>query len=231
MAPLMGSRKTELYRHLRGAVDRARCDAWVRGVYEGRDAWVHDFRGAQHSLGRAWYTHLEQERSRDYFAHAKESDALVEKFCPGLQTTMRELASRAVEAPVVQRHGWCGAGVHVFPADGLCAKKGGDIHFDDEGLTPAHKQDRAPASTLVLMLQAAQQGGGLKVWDVRYRGSNAYEDDDLGRESAIAEYAAGDLVVMDSYRLHQIQPFGGSTDRISATIHLAYVAGEWESWF
>lgn len=222
---------TELFRHVRGAAPRARCEAWVRGVYEGRAAWVHDFRGAQHSLGRAWYTHLEQARSREYFAHAEASDALVERHCPGLQAAMRELASRAVEAPVVQRAGWCGAGVHVFPANGLCAKKGGDIHFDDEGLTPAHKQERAPALTLILMLQPAERGGGLKVWDVSYRGSEAYEDEDLERPSAIAEYEAGDLVVMDSYRLHQIQPFEGDVDRISATIHLAWVAGEWESWF
>jgi hypothetical protein len=222
---------SDLFRHLRGAVDRERCEGWIRGVYAARDAWVHDFKGAQHSLGRAWYTHLEQERASEYFAKAKESDALVERFCPGLQQTMRDLASRAVEGRVVQREGWCGAGVHVFPANGVCAKKGGDIHFDDEGLTPAHKADRAAALTLVLMLQPAESGGGLKVWDVVYRGSNAYEDDDLEQRSEIAEYGVGDLVVMDSYRLHQIQPFGGATDRISATIHLAHVAGEWESWF
>jgi hypothetical protein len=222
---------TDLFRQLRGAVDRGRCDAWVRGVYEGRDAWVHDFKGAQHSLGRAWYTHLEQERAREYFTRTKESDAIVERYCPGLQKTMRELASRSVDGPVVQREGWCGAGVHVFPANGLCSKKGGDIHFDDEGLTPAHKQDRAPAFTLVLMLQPAETGGGLKVWDVLFRGTNAYEDEDLDRPSTVAEYEVGDLVVMDSYRLHQIQPFSGVRDRVSATIHLAYVAGQWESWF
>jgi hypothetical protein len=216
---------------VKGAIDRALAERWVRGVYAGRDAWVSDFRGAQHSLGRAWYTHLEQERAREYFDRAKESDALVERFCPGLQEKMRELAGRSVDANVVQRHGWCGAGVHVFPAKGLCATRGGDIHFDDEGLTPAHKKERAPALTLVLMLQPAASGGGLKVWDVLYRGSESYEDEDLARPSAIAEYAAGDLVVMDSYRLHQIQPFDGDVDRISTTIHLAYVAGEWESWF
>ena len=222
---------SELFRHVRGAVDRARCEAWVRGVYEGKSAWVSDFRAAQHSLGRAWYTHLEQERTREYFAGAKDSNALVERFCPGLQETMRALAAQAVRGSVVQREGWCGAGVHVFPANGLCSKKGGDIHFDDEGLTIAHKEERAPAFTLVLMLQPAERGGGLKVWDVLFRGSNAYEDDDLDRPSAVADYAAGDLVVMDSYRLHQIQPFAGVADRISATIHLALVAGQWESWF
>jgi hypothetical protein len=222
---------TELFRHVRGAVDPAQCKAWVRGVYEAREAWVHDFKGAQHSLGRAWYTHLEQERATEYFAKAKESDALVERFCPGLQTAMRDLAASVVEAGVGPREGWCSAGVHVFPANGVCARRGGDIHFDDEGLTPAHKSDRAGALTLVLMLQPAEAGGGLKVWDVLFRGSNAYEDADLERPFAVAAYATGDLVVMDSYRLHQIQPFGGAKDRISATLHLAECAGAWESWF
>jgi hypothetical protein len=222
---------TQLFELVKGAVDVARAAAWVRGVYDGRDAWVTDFRGAQHSLGRAWYSHLEQNRHAEYFARAKESDALVEKFCPGLQRTMRDLAANAVKGPVVQREGWCGAGVHVFPANGLCAKRGGDIHFDTEGLTPAHAKERAPAFTLVLMLQPAEKGGGLEVWDSPYRGTEAYEDEDLERPSEIADYERGDFVAMESYRLHQIKPFTGETDRISATIHLAWVAGVWESWF
>jgi hypothetical protein len=44
-------------------------------------------------------------------------------------------------------------------------------------------------------------------------------------------YEAGDLVVLDSYRLHQIQPFTGGVDRISATCHVAFASGVWESWF
>ncbi len=222
---------TGLFETVRGAVPPERAAAWVRGVYEARASWIDDFGKAQHSLGRAWYTHLEQGRTGEYFAKAAESDALVERSCPGLQASMLAMASRAISAGVVRREGWCGPGVHVFPAGGLCARRGGDIHFDAEGLTPAHARERAPAVTLVLMLQPAETGGGLRVWDVLYRGSDAYEDEDLERESAIAEYGIGDLVIMDSYRLHQIQPFGGARDRISATCHLAFVAGRWEAWF
>ena len=222
---------TALFETVRAAVDAERAAAWGRGVYEGRASWIDDFGKAQHSLGRAWYTHLEQGRTREYFAYAAASDALVERHCPGLQAAMLALASRAVGAGVVRREGWCGPGVHVFPAGGLCSRRGGDIHFDTEGLTPAHAKERAPATTLVLMLQPAEQGGGLRVWDVLHRGSDAYEDEDLARESAIADYGVGDLVIMDSYRLHQIQPFGGSRDRISATCHLAFVDGRWEAWF
>ena len=85
--------------------------------------------------------------------------------------------------------------------------------------------------TLVLMLAPPTKGGALRVWDVSYSGSDAYEDDSLECAHITCDYAAGDLVVIDSYRLHQIQPFSGPFDRISATCHLAFVAGQWETWF
>ena len=45
-------------------------------------------------------------------------------------------------------------------------------------------------------------------------------------------YATGDVVLIDSYTLHQIQPFAGSRERISATVHAAQVdTGLWECWF
>ena len=134
-------------------------------------------------------------------------------------------------APVNARSGWCGPGVHVFPAGALVSTRGGDIHFDTEGLTPAHVSDRAPALTLVLMLEPPEGGGELCVWDVRHSGADAYEDEDLTRAKVTCAYGPGDLVVIDSYRLHQIQPFRGAVDRISATCHAAFVAGEWETWF
>lgn len=216
---------------VREAIEPGRAASWVEGVVAARAAWVTDFGGAQFSLGRAWYTHLEQDRAAEYFTDTESSDALVEKYCPGLQATMRSLASRVVGASVEQRDGWCGPGVHVFPVGCLVANRGGDIHYDTEGLTPAHAEARAPALTLVLMLQPPASGGELRVWDAPYRGTDAYEDDDLEAASVTCDYAVGDLVVIDSYSLHQIQPFEGTTDRISATIHAAYVEGRWESWF
>jgi hypothetical protein len=216
---------------MRGAIDGERVAAWAAGVRAARESWVTDFGGAQFSVGRAWYTHLEQGRAGEYFAAVPGSDATVERVCPGLQDTMRALAARVVGAPVVARPGWCGPGVHVFPAGAPVSSRGGDIHFDTEGLTPAHVSDRAPALTLVLMLSPPQSGGELCVWDASYAGSDAYEDDDLERGKVACAYGAGDLVAIDSYRLHQIQPFAGTTDRISATCHAAFVAGQWETWF
>lgn len=213
------------------AVTPARATAWARGTERARAAWISDFEGQQFSLGRAWYTHLEQDRTDAYFRDPAASDAEVERACPGLQATMRELASRALGVDVRQRPGWCGPGVHVFPAGAHVAARGGDIHFDCEGLPPAHARESAPALTLVLMLQPPEAGGGLRVWDARHRGEEAYEDEDLDRDAVTVPYGIGDLVVIDSYRLHQIQPFSGAVDRISATCHLAFANGAWESWF
>ncbi len=81
------------------------------------------------------------------------------------------------------------------------------------------------------MLSPPESGGELRVWDVTHAGEGEYEDDDLDRPSALCAYAPGDLVVIESYRLHQIQPFGGVADRISATCHAAFVGGAWETWF
>jgi len=216
---------------VREAVDRDRALAWAAGVREARAAWVEDFGGDQYSLGRAWYTHLEQGRAGEYFAAVAGSDATVERACPGLQDTMRALASRVVGAPVIARPGWCGPGVHVFPAGALVAERGGEVHFDTEGLTPAHLSERSPALTLVLMFEPPERGGELRVWDAAYAGTDSYEDEDLARDHVTCAYGAGDLVVIDSYRLHQIQPFAGARDRISATCHIALEAGRWESWF
>ena len=229
------------------AVDAETVARWAAGATTARADWVSAFEGSQFSVGRAWYTHLEQDRAAEYFANVAASDASVERACPGLQAAMRELAALVVGAPVVQRAGWCGPGVHVFPAGGEVATRGGEIHFDTEGLTPAHLAERAPALTLVLMLQASSSGGGLRVWDSMYEpeevagargfevadGADDDEDDDESAERmhVTCKYAPGTLVVIDSYRLHQIQPFGGAQDRISATIHAAFVAGAWETWF
>jgi hypothetical protein len=38
-------------------------------------------------------------------------------------------------------------------------------------------------------------------------------------------------VLIDSYRLHQIQPFTGGRDRISVTTHLVLSDDGWQSWF
>jgi hypothetical protein len=216
-----------------GAISAERCASWTRGVYAARSVWTHDFGGEQFSLGRAFYTHYEEERSGDYFADSKASDARVEAHVPGLQAAMRSLLSEVLgSARVVARRGWCGPGVHVFPPAGPVARRGGVVHFDTEGLTTHHRAERAPALTLVAMLQTAETDGGLRVWDVLYRGHDHPTEEELSAPNAVVAYRTGDVVLIDSYRLHQIQPFDGTRERVSATVHAARLdEGLWECWF
>jgi hypothetical protein len=210
----------------------AQCRIWAKGVMNGRDDWNEDWDGEQYSLGRAFYTHLETDRSDEYFAEPEESDAIVEKWTPGLQDAMRELVGRVTGGTVVQRRGWCGPGVHVFPPGQPVSSKGGVCHYDTEGLTAPHIEARRAAITLVAMFQPASSGGGLKVWDVLFDGRDHPNDEELTRSAEVVEYAVGDVVLIDSYRLHQIQSFGGTRERISATVHAAELdRGLWETWF
>jgi hypothetical protein len=133
---------------------------------------------------------------------------------------------------VEQRRGWCGPGVHVFPTGEQVALNGGVVHFDTEGLPGRHVEARLPAISLIWMLQAPERGGGVRVWDVSYAGEDAVSDSELSAPSEIVESEPGDLVVLDSYRLHQIQPFSGARDRITLTAMAAEVdPGRWEIWF
>lgn len=209
------------------------CVRWVAGVYRARDVWTRDFGGEQFSLGRAFYTHFEEGKSGAYFAEAAASDARVEEHCPGLQSAMREVIARVLgDGRVVQRRGWCGPGVHVFPPGGPVGSRGGVRHFDTEGLSAHHARALRPAITAVAMLQTPETDGGLKVWDVRYSGHDHPTREELRAPSATVAYRTGDVVLIDSYRLHQIQPFAGGRERISATVHAAQVdLGLWECWF
>ncbi len=205
--------------------------ALVRGVYAGREHWTPAFDGEQFSLGNAWYTHLEEDKEAEYFATHERSDAAVEQFCPGLARTMRAFLASFVGAPVQPRRGFAGPGVHVFPAGAHCAMRGGAVHFDTEGLTPSDLAARAPAVTAVLMLQPPRSGGELRVWDVRFEGQDHEDEAPRGVPFLDVDYQVGEIVFIDSYRLHQIRPFGGTTDRISATCHAVHTPGGWTSWF
>jgi hypothetical protein len=210
----------------------AQCERWLRGVYDGKQEWTEDFGGEQFCLGRAFYTHLEEDREDDYFRDPEASDAIVERWAPGLQAAMRDLVLHVTKGRVVRRRGWCGPGVHVFPPGEPVAVRGGVSHFDTEGLATEHIARRLAAITVVAMFQPAATGGGLKVWDTLYAGRDHPTHAELAARSEVFEYCVGDVVVIDSYRLHQIQPFGGERERISATVHAAEVdAGLWETWF
>jgi hypothetical protein len=214
-----------------GLLTRKESAEYAAAVLRAREEWTPNFGGAQFTLGRAWYTHLEVDREEEYFARVRDSDAAVEKWAPGLQERLIETAAAILRGPVVRRERWCGPGVHIFTRGGVVARKGGDLHFDTEGLAERQLSRRASAYSFVLMLQPAESGGGLRIWDRLYEGEDFPENPGPRVANVLIRYEPGELVVFDSYRMHQIQPFGGEVDRLSATMHVVEEDGTWEAWF
>ena len=214
------------------ALDVARATDWAARVRAARADWTSAFGGEQFSLGRAFYTDFEEGAAARYFAGAARSDATVERHLPGMQAEMRALLAKLLEADVRPRRGWCGAGVHVFPAGGKVARRGGVVHADTEGLAAAHAARRLPAVSLVVMLQPALRGGGLRLWDHLYSGADHLPEDAPALPAQTVRSIAGGVALVDSYRFHQIAPFGGGQRRVSITLHAARTSGGyWESWF
>lgn len=213
-----------------GLLGAEECERWLRRIRSARPFWIEDFGGDQFSLGRAWYTHLESDRVAEYLAGAAASDAVVERFLPGLQGTLEAALAALVGAPLRRRPGFCGPGVHIFPAGAAVSERGGSVHCDHEGLTPEQLRSGAPALSAVLMLQPPEEGGGLRLWDLLDPEVEA-EDEIEGCAWEDVEYGAGDLVVFDSRRVHQIQPFEGEQARVSMTAHLVRTGAGWDCWF
>jgi len=217
---------------VRQALPQEVCSAWVERVRRARRHWVSDFGGEQFALGRAFYTHLETDRSALYFRDAAASDQRVERHLPGMQALVRSTLGQLLGGAVRPRLGFCGPGVHVFPAGGQVARKGGVVHFDVEGLTPLQLRRGHRAMTLVWMLQPPAWGGGLRLWDSLHAGSEHPSVEQLAAPQRTARYGAGDVLLSDSRRLHQIRPFRDDRDRISITTHAVEVdRGVWECWF
>ncbi len=214
---------------IHGAISPDRASAWVARVHAAQADHTQAF-GSQASLGIAWYTHLEEGRAREYFAGAAASDARVRRHLPGFQRALVDLVGSALGLQLTARPGHAGPGIHVFEPGGLCARVGGEIHSDTEGLPGPYARARRPAYTAVLSLSQVAAGGGLRLWDQPFDG---HDDPFLATLSdpITVPYAPGALVLFDSYRLHQIEPFAGQVARISATCHVANLAGRWDVWF
>lgn len=207
------------------------CAELVARVMAAESEWTEDFGGDQFSLGLAFYTHYESGRARHYFRDAARANARVERVLPGVQEGVRALFQELVGEPTVFRPGWCGPGVHVFVADSPVGRGGGSVHFDLEGLR-TEAERRGPALSLVVMLQPAERGGGLRLWAARYEGELHAAEHDVRAGFVSHEYGIGDAIVFESQRLHQIAPFGGDLARISITAHaLREPTGRWVVWF
>ncbi len=217
---------------VRRALDAATASEWAARVLATHDALVSDFGGEQRALGRAFYTHVETGRAREYFSQQAASDALVEQTLPGMQAMVLSLLSRVLGGQVRRRHGFCGPGVHVFPAAEKVARRGGVFHYDIEGLSPVQRRELPRALSFVWMLQPAQTRGGTTLFPRTYRGVDWPMNTRPRTRSTTTRCRAGDALLFSAYRLHHINAFGGDDARVSITAHAVEVdRNVWECWF
>ncbi len=204
--------------------------SWAQTVIAAEAKLVDDFGGEQRALGRAFYTHLENGRTPQYFGG--RSDDVVEGVLPGMQAFTRGLLARLLGGVVRQRHGFCGPGVHVFPVGEKVARRGGVFHYDLEGLTDIDIAGGARAVSFVIMLQPAQHRGGLTLYSRQYRGEGWPMDQEPRGPKTTTTARAGDAILFSSYRLHRINGFAGFDARISITCHAVEVDKDvWDCWF
>ena len=164
---------------------------------------------------------------------------MISSHFPGLYEKIIQLCKNIEkDADISLRQGWAGPGFAIFPAHGRCAELGGDIHYDWEGLTDGQLDDlHAEGYSFIAMLKKPSQGGGLKIWDVKYDLNHKQEElvawaNSPDCPSLLIDYQLGDLVLINSFCLHQIQPFEGEVDRVCLTFHIAkYNEKKWYIWF
>ncbi|MBI2760870.1 MAG: hypothetical protein HYX51_05535 [Chloroflexi bacterium] len=210
----------------------------VATIYGLREHWLPGFEEEQFSVGRVWYVDVADEAEAEYHQDAARTNAQIEERFGGTQERIRAFCSAIQpDDPVLIRPGWAGPGFVIFPAHAACAEWGGDIHFDIEGLAGDLLDDpEAEAFSFIAMLQKPETGGGLRVWREQYDPERRDEyipelQSEPEGPSFLIDYRVGDLVMINSRAIHQIQPFGGDTDRITLTFHIVRRSGAWHIWF
>jgi hypothetical protein len=216
----------------------AEVQGMVATIYALREQWLPGFEEEQFSVGRVWYVDVADEAEEEYHEDSVRSNAQIEERFDSIQERMRAFCAAIQPGDLVQiRPGWAGPGFVIFPAHAACAENGGDIHFDIEGLAGDLLDDpEAAAYSFIAMLQKPESGGGLQVWREQYDPNRRDEyipelQSEPEGPSFLIDYRIGDLVMINSRAIHQIQPFEGDTDRITLTFHIVRQAGAWHIWF
>jgi hypothetical protein len=213
----------------------------VSKIYSLKNLWVPSYEGEQYALGRVWYAHVDDRIQDNYFERAIESNKMIETHFPGLYQKLCNFCSKIqMNEPVRIREKWAGPGFVIFPAHEYCAKEGGGIHYDWEGLTEEQRNNSdTEAYSFISLLQKPERGGGIRIWETKYDPSRKEESlkpsidilPDPGAKNVLIDYQVGDLLLINSLSLHQIQPFEGDADRITLTFHIAKNSESWHIWF
>jgi len=219
-------------------LSREECEEILQGVYTLEPYWRSGTCEGEFTLGRSWYTSIDNREVMDYFDEAPALNQLLQTTFPGLMARILAFGKTMVGHDNVQfRPGFAGPGIVVFKAHCTTAESGGSCHIDYEGLSKHQMdaRDGVEIFSFMLPLSLPEKAGGLRVWPEvyeRFRHNRYFEEiEEPEGEKFIIPYCVGNLFGIHSLRVHQIEPFGGEKDRVVVTFHLAQLDGQWSIWF
>lgn len=219
-------------------LSKEECAELLTGVYTLRPYWRQGTQDGEYTLGRVWYTALDNRDVIDYFEEVSGFNALIDQSFPGLIPQILDFSRKfAANDSIKIRPGFAGPGFVIFTPRSLTAKEGGAIHIDCEGLSTRMLDvpGGAEVYSLMISIQLPEEGGFLRTWPDYYQPSqkDKYLNDidiPLGRME-IVPYEVGGISVISSPRVHQIEPYSGCLDRVILTFHLGKIDNEWLVWF
>ena len=229
---------------VRGAIPRATAEAAVVKFMKLRSEWDPGPVPDEFNFGTVFYAHAMNKNIDDYFSRASLVNQRMTRDFPDLFASVMRLAQDLIkDEEVIYRPGWTGPSFVYLGPDSISSSEGGTIHIDWEGFSKwDHPKTEdllssaeLEAYTIVLMLQNAPNGGGVRVWDKRF--DLAHRGDfipDPGSAPdapfATSHYGVGDLVIFHSMTVHQIQPYSGGA-RITLNFHLLRRNTSWHLFF
>ncbi|GMV31953.1 MAG: hypothetical protein AMXMBFR59_40780 [Rhodanobacteraceae bacterium] len=229
---------------IRGAIPRSIAEAAVEKLMTLRPQWGAGPVPDEYNYGTVFYAHAMNKNIPDYFARSgAENERMGRDFPELFPAVMRLVQDIMRDEEVTYRPGWSGPSFVYLGPGSISAVEGGTIHIDWEGFSAwDHPKTEdllssreLEAYTLVLMLQNTPEGGGVRIWDKRFDPGHRDEfipDPETAPDVPFAtpQYAIGDLVVLHSMTVHQIQPYAGGA-RITLNFHLVRRGTVWHLFF
>lgn len=214
-------------------------------VYAQRRHWKSGAGPGDFTLGNVWYAHIEFGREQEYFASVATSRALINRLFPKLEQRILAFCRQLTgDASVQIRSGWGGPAIVVFEGGSETARRGGVLHIDHDGLPAELLETRGAATfSFILPLQMPADRGHLLVWPDLYdptdRARFMVGSGDIALPHLpvqLLPHCVGTALAIQSLRVHQIQGFDGSCDRVTLNWRLTRLGDQgadprWVVWF
>ncbi|MFA5565542.1 MAG: hypothetical protein WC184_07325 [Acidimicrobiia bacterium] len=218
------------------ALNPAEAASWVEAS-RGAQQWDRTSLGNTTTLGAVWFAYVDryhqpEERVAQYRHGATQGKTALENTIPGFTQHIIDLTAQLLGAEVIERPGWAGPSIINFePSSAELSDNDGDIHFDWMGIA---SQDAAglltPNLSFVLMLQNADVGGSLKLWNHGFGTEGQLVT--MAEPATEVAYSPGSLLCFNGHQLHQIQAIAGQQARVTVTWHAIRPdpTGPWHIW-